>query len=154
MTSRGLAMKKSWFLAAVMPCLLLFQSGCYTNMYVNFGNDTDRKISVKEVQTGQEVQIAPGTFRKIPHGHADLIVTAADNNRYMFNGVKVVDTAMDPKYYERGFNWFGIGVWRVYFNVVLSTNMDLYALLPGKKVVDASVPQPDGYPKAGNIVAK
>jgi hypothetical protein len=148
------AVKKNKIQFTVLLCLVLFQSGCYTNMYVNFGNGTDRKISVKEVQTGQEVQIAPGKFRKIPHGHADLIITVADNSHYVFSGVKVVDPAMDPKYYERGFNWFGIGVWSGYFNVVLSTNMDLCALLPGRKVVDANVPQPDGYPKAGKIVAE
>lgn len=63
---------------------LLFQTGCYTNLYVNFGNGT-----------GQEAQIAPGKFRKLSHDQADLIVTTPDKICYQFTGVKVVDPTID-----------------------------------------------------------
>lgn len=143
-------MKKSKIFSAMALCTLLLQTGCYTNMYLNFGNGTGRKISVKDVQTGQEVQIAPGKFQKIGHGQADLIVTTSDKTRYVFTGVRVADPAMDTRYFppsSRGF--LGLGSWSFNINVLLQTNMNLYVLLPGKKAVDASVPQPEGYPKAG-----
>lgn len=144
-------MKKKAFSVAML-CALLLQTGCYTNLYVKFGNGTSRKISVKDVQTGQEVQIAPGKFQKIGHGKADLVVTTFDNTRYVFTGVKVADPAMDQKYYDPQKGVFG--AWSFDLNVLLQTNMDLYVLLPGKKTVDASVPQPDGYPKAGKKLAE
>ena len=127
----------------------LFLTGCYTNLYVNFGNGTGQKIGVRDVQTGQEVQIAPGKFRKISHAQADIVVTTPDKTRYVFSGVKVADPAMDTKYFppsNRGI--FGLGTWSFDINVLLQTNMDVYVLLPGKKAVDESVPQPAGYPKA------
>ena len=147
-------MKKSKVFSVVGLCALLLQTGCYTNAYVNFGNGTGRNISVKETQTGQELQVAPGKFRKIGHGRADLIVTTPDKARYVFSGVRVADTTMDPRYYGHGPNYFGIGTWSSYLNVLLQTNMDLYVLLPGKKTVDASVAQPEGYPKAGNKITE
>jgi len=145
--------KKGKALSMMVVCTLLFQTGCYTNLYVNFGNGTGQKISVRDTQTGQEVQITSGKFQKIGHGHADLVVTTPDKTRYMFTGVRVADPAMDTRYFppsSRGF--LGLGSWSFDLNVLLQTNMDLYVLLPGKKTVDASVPQPDGYPKAGKKV--
>ena len=79
---------------------LLFQTGCYTNLRVNVGNGTGQKIAVRDTQTGQEVQIAPGEFEKIGHGQADVIVTTSEKTRYVFTGVKVADPAMDQKYYD------------------------------------------------------
>lgn len=143
-------MKRSRIPLAVAGLALLIQTGCYTNLYVNFGNATGQKIGVRDVQTGQEVQIAPGKFRKISHSQADLVVTTPDKTRYVFSGVKVADPAMDTRYFppsNRGI--FGLGTWSFDINVLLQTNMDHYVLLPGKKAVDESVPQPAGYPKAG-----
>lgn len=54
---------------------------------------------------------------------------------------------IDQKYYAHDSGLFG--TWHIDLNVLLQTNMDLYVLLPSKKVPDAIVPQPDGYPKAG-----
>lgn len=143
-------MKKNKVFSAVALCALLLQTGCYTNLYVNFGNGTGQKIGVKDTHTGQEVQVAPGKFRKVGHSQADLVVTTPDKTRYVFTGVRVADHAMDTRYFppsSRGF--LGLGSWSFDLNVLLQTNMDLYVLLPGKKTVDASVPQPEGYPKAG-----
>jgi hypothetical protein len=148
-------MKRNKVLSAVAVLPLLFLTGCYTNLHVNFGNGTGQKIGVKDTQTGQEVQIAQGKFRKVGHDQADLIVTTPDKTRYLFAGVKVADRAMDTRYFppsSRGF--LGLGSWTFDLNVLLQTNMDLYALLPGKKTVDASVPQPNGYPKAGKKMAE
>lgn len=140
-------MKANKVFSVVALCALLLQTGCCTNLYVNFGNGTGQKISVKDTQTGQEVQIAPGKFRRVSHDQADLIVTTPDKTRYQFAGVKVVDRAIDQKYYAHNSGFFG--TWRIDLNVLLQTNMDLYVLLPGKKAIDESVPQPEGYPKAG-----
>jgi hypothetical protein len=140
-------MKKNKFFSVVALCALLLQTGCVTNLYVNFGNGTGQTISVKDTQTGQEVQIAPSKFRKVSHDQADLIVTTPDKTRYLFSGVKVVDQAIDQRYYDHSTGLFG--TWHIDLNVLLQTNMDLYVLLPGMKAVDASVPQPDGYPKGG-----
>jgi len=140
-------MKKNEVFSVVVLCALLLQTGCVTNLYVNFGNGTGQKIGVKDTQTGQEVQIAPGKFRKVSHDQADLIVTTPDKTRYLFTGVKVVDRSTDQRYYDHNTGPFG--TWSIELNVLLQTNMDLYVLLPSKKIVDASVPQPDGYPKAG-----
>jgi hypothetical protein len=52
---------------AVAVTLAMLTTGCYTNLYVKFGNGTGQKIGVKDTQTGQEVQVAPGKFRKIGH---------------------------------------------------------------------------------------
>lgn len=145
-------MKKNKVFSAVALCALLLQTGCYTNLYVNFGNGTGQKISVKDAQTGHEVQIAPGKFRKVSHDQADLIVSTPDKTRYQFAGVKVVDQAIDQRYYAHNSGLFG--TWHIDLNVLLQTNMDLYVLLPGKKAVYASVPQPEGYPKAGKKMAE
>jgi hypothetical protein len=145
-------MGKNKLFSMVALCALLLQTGCCTNLYVNFGNDTGQKITVTDTQTGQEVQIASGKFRKVSHDQADLIVTVPDKTRYLFSGVKVVDRAIDQRYYDRSTRPFG--TWHIDLNVLLQTNMELYVLLPGKKTVDASVPQPDGYPKAGMKTSK
>lgn len=143
-------MKMNKFYSVVMLCALLLQTGCYTNLYVNFGNGTGQKISVKDMQTGQEAQIAPGKFRKISHGQADLVVTMPDETSYVFSGVKVADPAMDARYFPPSSKGvFGLGSWSFDLSVLLQSNLDLYVLLPGKKLVDESVPQPVGYPKAG-----
>lgn len=143
-------MKKNELFSVAALCLLLLQTGCSTNLYVNFGNDTGHKISVKDTQTGQEVQIAPGEFRKVGHSQADLVVTTPEKKQYVFTGVRVADPAMDTRYFPQSSSGFlGLGSWSFDLNVLLQTNMNLYVLLPGKKAVDASVPQPDGYPKAG-----
>lgn len=145
-------MKRNQALSAVVVLALLFQTGCYTNLRVNFGNGTGQKIAVRDTQTGQEVQIAPGKFRKVSHDQADLIVTTPDKTRYQFSGVKVVDRAIDQKYYAHDSGLFG--TWHIDLNVLLQTNVDLSVLLPGKKTVDASVPQPEGYPKAGKKITE
>ena len=51
-------MENNRVLSAVAVLALLFQTGRCTNLYVNFGNGTGQKISVKDTQTGQEVQVA------------------------------------------------------------------------------------------------
>jgi len=140
-------MKRNQISLAIASLVLLFQTGCYTNLYVNFGNGTGQKIGVRDVQTGQEVQIAPGKFRKVSHDQADLIVTMPDKTHYQFTGVKVMDPAMDQKYYVH--NSGLLGTWHIDLNVLLQTNMNLYVLLPGKKTVDESISQPAGYPKTG-----
>jgi len=143
-------MKRNRIFLAVAGLALLLQTGCYTNLYVNFGNGTGQKIYVKDTQTGQEVQIGPGKFRKLSHSQADLVVTTPDNTRYQFSGIKVADPAMDTRYFPSGNRGFlGLGSWSFDLKVLLQTNMDLYVLLPGKKSVDGSVPQPAGYPKTG-----
>ena len=103
---------------------------------------------MQDVQTGQRVSIATGRFRKIGHGHADLIVTTPDNTRYLYSGVRVADPGMDTRYFPPSTRSV-FGSWSFDVNVLLQTNMDLYVLLPGKKTVDTSTPQPDGYPKTG-----
>ena len=62
-------MKGNKVLSTVAVLPLLFQTGCYTNLRVNFGIGTGHKTGVKDTQTGQEVQIALGNFRKVGHDH-------------------------------------------------------------------------------------
>ncbi len=148
-------MKRNQILPAVAGIALLFQTGCYTNLRVNVGNGTGQKIGVRGTQTGQEVAIAPGKFGKLSHSQADLVVTTPDKTRYVFTGVRVADQAMDTRYFPpSGRGFLGLGTWSFDLNVLLQTNMDLYVLLPGQKAVDASVPQPDGYPKSGKKMAE
>jgi hypothetical protein len=63
-----------------------FGDGCYTNLRVNLGNGTGQRIDVRDTQTGQEVAVAPGKFRKLSHSQARLVVTTPDKTRYQFIG--------------------------------------------------------------------
>lgn len=144
-------MKMNKLFSALLLCALFLQTGCYTNLYVNFGNGTAGRIWVRDVQTGQEVQIDSGKFRKIGHGHADVVVTTSNKTRYVFTGVSVADPAMDTRYFPPSSKSI-FGSWSFDITVLLQTNMDLYVLLPGERTVDAAVPQPHGYPKNGRTI--
>ena len=69
----------------------------------------------------------------------------------MFTGIDVLGVA--PSYRKEGnYMLFGFGYDIV--NVMLETNNCLYALMPGKKAVDPTTPQPAGFPKAGREVSR
>ena len=114
-------------------------------MAVNVGNATNGKIRVKSAYTGREIEIAPAHFKKLPHTSGDLLVTTESNAKLKFPNVAPA---------EVGRNFWGggdniVGADSIVLNVLLQTNMHLYALLPGKKTVDENVEQPKGYPKVG-----
>ena len=69
--------------------LLVFAvTGCYTFSQVNFGNGTDAAIKVKSSQTGQEIIVPAGKFRKLPHATGNLIVTTQTHGQFKFSGVE------------------------------------------------------------------
>jgi hypothetical protein len=137
-------------LKAFFYALLIFSlTGCYTLSQVNFGNGTGASFKVKTSQTGQEINIPAGSFRKLPHAIGNLIVTTQKNGQFKFSDVVPLD--LDDSYLVKRTSPFGPGY--VTLNIMLKTNMDLYVLLPGKKTVDMSIPQPNGYPKTGKKIA-
>ena len=144
-------MTRNRILPVVAVLALLFQTGCYTNLRVSFGNGTGQKIAVKDAQTGQEVQIAPGKFREGWSQPGRPHCNDARQNALRIHRGQIAHPAMDQKYYDpkKGV----LGAWSFDLNVLLQTNMDLYVLLPGKKTVDANVPQPNGYPRPGKKMA-
>ena len=130
--------------------LLVITSGCYTTIAVNFGNGTPAKLRVQSSQTGQEIEIAPNKFKKLPHSSGDLIVTTQTNEKFKFQQVAPFD--VDRKYHTIGRSIFGPN--SVTLNLRLETNMQVYVVIPSKKSVDESVAQPKGYPKAGEKLSK
>jgi hypothetical protein len=123
-------------------------TGCYTLSTVNFGNGTAGDVKVQSSQTGQEIEVAPGRFKKLPHAAGDLIVTTQAEGRLKFPHVEPPSLdAADSNYLAKRKSVSGPGY--VTLNVVLETNMQLYALVPGKKAVDEQTKQPAGYPKTG-----
>jgi hypothetical protein len=142
---------KASFIVSFCASLVFLMTGCYTTAVVNFGNGTSTAVKVKSSQTGQELNVKPGRFQKLPHAVGDIIVTTQTDGKLKFSGVE--PPAMDsiaPNYLIKRKSLLGAG--SVTLNVLLQTNMNLYALLPGKRTVDTSVPQPEGYPKAGKKV--
>lgn len=132
---------------AVVLCLplLLMTTGCYTTVAVNFGNGTTTKVRVQSSETGQEIEVAPHRFKKLPHSSGDLIVATETAGKLKFQRVAPFD--VDRKYHTIGHSVFGPN--SVTLNVKLETNMQLYVVMPGNKSVDAKIEQPKGYPKTG-----
>ena len=137
-------------LIASLGASLLVMTGCRTNMAVNFGNGTAGKVRVQSSQTGQEIEVAPDHFKKLPHSSGDLVVTSEGDRKVRFTNVAPFD--IDRNYLSIGRSIFGPN--SVTLNVKLETNMALYVVMPGKKAVDPTVEQPSGYPNAGTKVAK
>lgn len=134
------------FLAALM-------SGCYTLSIVSFGNGTTTSLKVRSCQTGQEIEVKPGTFEQLPHSTGDLIVTVHSDGRFRFSDVE--PPALDvtnADYLTKKTSAFGPG--KVILRVKLETNMQLYAVMPGRKGVDFTVKQPTGFPKSGQRVVQ
>ena len=131
--------------AAVLPILM---TGCYTLAVVNFGNGTTARVRVMSSQTGEEIEIKPGAFKKLPHSTGDLIVEVHSRGQFKFTGVEppALDIT-DASYLAKQASPFGPG--KITLRVRLETNMQLYALMPGKKTVDSKIEQPDSYPKSG-----
>jgi hypothetical protein len=122
-------------------------TGCYTLSKVDFGNGIATAVKVKSSQTGQEINVPPGEFRKLPHATGDLIVTTQTNGQFKFSGVE--PPVLDDYLVKRK-SIFGPGY--VTLNVRLETNMQLYVVMPGEKTVDEKVQQPNGYPKIGEKI--
>lgn len=136
---------------AILTCLplLLMTIGCCTTVAVNFGNGTPTKVRVQSSETGQEIAVAAGRFKKMPHSSGDLVVTTEAGGKLKFQRVAPFD--VDRKYHTIGHSIFGPN--SVTLNVRLETNFQLYVVLPGHKSVEANMEQPKGYPKTGEKVA-
>jgi hypothetical protein len=129
----------------VLCVLTIFTlTGCYTQSRVNFGNNSGSAVRVQSSQTGQEINVPAGKFRRFPHGYGDLIISTQANERFKFSGI--VPFVLDD-YVEKKESFFGPGY--VTLNMMIESNMDLYVLRAGKRAIDKSVPQPAGYPKPG-----
>jgi hypothetical protein len=131
----------------------MVMAGCYTLSVVNFGNGTATSVRVRSSQTGQEIEVKPGAFKKLPHAGGDLIVTVPSDGRFKFSAVE--PPALDETnaaYLAKRTSVFGPG--KVTLRVRLETNMLLYALMPGSEAVDTKVEQPGGFPKAGQKVSE
>lgn len=132
-------------IAMIAVGVSMITGGCITKMGVNFGNGTAMNIRVLSSETGQEVEVAPSSFKKLPHSSGDLVVTAQSNGKLRFRRVAPFD--VDRKYYS-----FKHSIFRpnsVTLNVMMETNMLLYVVMPGSMSVDEKVEQPKGYPKVG-----
>ena len=123
-------------------------TGCYTLSQVNFGNGSATTVKVKSSQTGQEINVPPGKFRKLPHATGSLIVTTQTNGQFKFS---CVEPPVLDDYLVKRESLFGPGY--ITLNVILETNMQLYVLMPGEKIVSEKVQQPNGYPKVGEKVS-
>lgn len=142
-------MSRTILIPLLCASLTFAVTGCYTLSQVNFGNGTPTTIKVKSSQTGQEINVPPGKFKKLPHATGDLIVTTQTNGQFKFTGIE--PPVLDDYLVKRE-SLFGPGY--VTLNVMLETNMQLYVLMPGKKVIDKTLEQPNGYPKAGERMGK
>jgi len=121
---------------------------------LRFGNGTAADVKVKSSQTGQEIEIAPGRFKKLPHAAGDIIVTTKAGEKFKFTSIEPprVDTdSTGTNYLDKRSSLFGPGY--ITLGLKLGTNMELFALMPGKKSVDTKIPQPSGYPKRGEKMA-
>lgn len=121
---------------------------------LRFGNGTASEIKVKSSQTGQEIKVAPGRFKKLPHAAGDIVVTTKTGEKFKFAGIEPPRVDIDSSgtnYLDKGSSLFGPGY--ISLGLKLDTNMELYALMPGKKSVDTKIPQPSGYPKRGEKLA-
>ena len=136
----------------VCAFIAMLTTGCYTLSTVRFGNGTTAKVKVRSSQTGQEIEVAPARFEKLPHAGGDLIVTTTNGQRFRFSGIDPprVDGSSGG-YLERRGSIFGPGY--ITLRLLLGANSELHALLPGKKTVESAVPQPDDYPKTGQRMA-
>jgi len=133
--------------SALAGCLavLFVTSGCYTTLTINCGNGTPEKIRVKSDYTGQEIEVPPNRFKKLPHSSGDIEVTTRSNGKFKF--ADVAPFHVEDKYLLKRKSVFGPG--SVTLNVMLETNMQLYVVMPGRKAVDQSEDQPKGFPKVG-----
>jgi hypothetical protein len=125
--------------------MVVLFSGCVTRLYVKFGNATTENVVVKSTETGKEVEVSPGRFKKFLHSSGDLVVKTEAKREFKFEGIK--PAFIEPPY--RGGSNVLPGPGRVVLNLQLQTNMQLHVLLPGKKTVDDTIQQPKGYPKSG-----
>jgi hypothetical protein len=123
--------------------------GCHTYVAMDFHNGSNQKITVRESLTGETHELSPNEFAAIGHSHAPIIVTGTNGVAFQYDDVNVADPAFYPRY--RNVSTLGT---RLDINVLLSTNLELYILLPGRDSVDSSVSQPEGYPKKGHPVEK
>lgn len=132
-------------IALIAVGVSMVTGGCTTKVGVNFGNGTTMNIRVLSSETGKEIEVAPSSFRKLPHSSGDLVVTAQSKVKLRFQRVAPFD--VDRRYYSFKRSMFGPN--SVTLNVMMETNMLLYVVMPGSMSVDEKVEQPQGYPKVG-----
>ena len=146
-------MLRKTLIASLAASLAVLVTGCYTLSVVNFCNGTRTSVRVKSSQTGQEIDVRPGAFKKLPHAGGDLIVTVPSRDQFVFSAVEppALDVA-NAGYLAKGTSLFGPG--KITLRVRLEANMQLYALMPSSKAVDPAIKQPEGYPKPGRKVGE
>ena len=142
---------KEFLIIHGLAILAFSVTGCHTMARVNVGNGTAYKIKVTSSQTKQEIEVAPGQFKIIPHATGDIIVATQfnENLRYCCIEPPSIDL-IAPNYLDKKGRLFGPG--RITFKVRIEKNMILYAILPSDKIVNAKNVQPVGYPKVGQPV--
>jgi hypothetical protein len=140
--------RRSVVVACWCISLILCGTGCYTLSTLNVRNGTSSKLKVKSSQTGEEIEIAPGNSGKLPHAAGDIVVSTESDGQFRFPAIDppALDAA-GSKYLKKSKSIFGPGY--LTLNLLLTTNMQLYALAPGTKTLDPNVEQPSGYPKFG-----
>lgn len=132
--------------------LALLTNGCYTVSVVEFGNATSTTLRVRSLHTGEQIEVEPKAFKKLPHASGDLIVELPGHATYKFSSVEPPGLDItNAAYLAKRTSLFGPG--KIIFRVKLDTNLLLYALLPGKSAIDQTIPQPYGYPKAGETIS-
>lgn len=146
-------MLRKILIGSVAASLVILMNGCYTLSVVDFGNGTATSVRVRSSQTGQEIEVKPGAFKKLPHASGDLIVRVHSDGQFKFSAVEppALDSA-NSGYLSKRTSFFGSG--KVILRVRLEPNMQLYALMPNSKAVDVKVEQPRGFPNAGQSVSE
>lgn len=135
---------------ALLLCSLFLGllTGCYTTLYVNFGNATNDKIWAQRANTREFIEVRVGQFKKFPHSGGDLVVKTGFNSAFKFESIS-------PAYIGspyRGGRDNIVGPDSIVLNLLLQTNMQIYVLLPGQKTIDEKIEQPKGYPKRGEEI--
>ena len=138
----------TWCVLALAIC------GCAPlKMSVDIRNGTAEPIKVTSSETGRSVHILARHSEAISHSSGDLIVTTAANRQFRFEDVRP-DTDGPDSPFNSSRDAFGPISGKFVLHVLLDTNMDLFAILPGQSVVTDAYAQPRGYPKRGQELIK
>jgi len=156
-------MKTNRFTLLLALCAVLFGcGGCIIcgcvliKPYLNFRNSTGQTIAILQKGPIPAFEIAPHKSAKVPFGErTNLTVTVRDRGTYEFERVDIISSDITEPYYDaRKHSFLGLSSQVEYdLNLLLTTNLELYVLLPGKTNIDPSIPQPAGYPKTARKIS-
>lgn len=121
----------------------VLSSGCRTNLFVDFRNETRLGIRIASGKTGEVTEIKPDHSKRLLHSTGDLLVVTERGESVRF--LQVGPLEVEPRYRDTKSSAV---VPYIVLRVVLDTNLNLHVLAPQQKAID-SADQPGGYPKIG-----